>query len=74
VEIDVGATTQVGVVRSGDSYLSHSDTRVHFGLADRTRVDRVRIRWPSGRREEFSEIDANRFVRIREGEGMFEIP
>ena len=36
--------------RSGDSYLSHSDARLHFGLGTRTKADSVEVRWPHGSR------------------------
>ena len=57
-------------VRGDGSYLSHSDTRVHFGIGAATRVTRVEIRWPSGRAETATALDANRFYVAREGEGM----
>ena len=70
VEIDVGSTTQVDEVRSGGSYLSHNDMRIHFGLGPALGVDAVRIRWPSGRAEVLTDVDANQFVNVREGEGI----
>ena len=70
VEIDVGSTTQVDEVRSGGSYLSHNDMRIHFGLGEATIVNAVRIRWPSGNTEVLSDVDRNQFVNIREGEGI----
>jgi hypothetical protein len=68
VEIDAGGRTQVGEVRSGGSYLSHNDMRVHFGLGTEKRVDRVRIRWPDGNTETLNGMDAGRYVTIREGD------
>jgi enediyne biosynthesis protein E4 len=53
--------------RSGDSYLSHSDARLHFGLGTRTKVDSVEVRWPNGTVQRFAEIPANTFVKIVEG-------
>ncbi|HET7221324.1 MAG TPA: CRTAC1 family protein [Vicinamibacterales bacterium] len=53
--------------RSGDSYLSHSDARLHFGLGTRTKVDAVEVRWPNGTVQRFGEIPANTFIRIVEG-------
>ena len=74
VEIEVGGKTQVAEVRSGASYLSHNDMRIHFGLGDVTRVDRVRIRWPNGNVEELEEgIEADRFLWVREGEGVISV-
>ena len=66
VELTAGGRTQVHEVRSGGSYLSHNDMRLHFGLGMATRVDRIRIRWPNGNVEELPGIDADRFVTIKE--------
>ena len=44
----VGPVTLVRTVDGGGSYLSASDPRVHFGLGDASRVDRLEVRWPSG--------------------------
>ena len=67
VEITAGGRTQTAEVRSGGSYLSHNDLRVHFGLGETTLVDRVRIRWPAGTVEEFGPVEVDRFVTVREG-------
>ena len=37
----------VDEVRSGSSYVSNSDMRVHVGLGKETKVDSVEVRWPS---------------------------
>ena len=66
VEIQADGKTQVGEVRSGGSYLSHSDMRLHFGLGAASRVDRIRIRWPNGNVEELPGMEADRFVTIPE--------
>ena len=67
VEIDAGGRTRVGEVRSGGSYLSHNDMRVHFGLGETERVDEIRIRWPSGATETLDGVDADRYVTVHEG-------
>ena len=59
---------QTAEVRGGSSYLSHNDLRLHFGLGDRTAVDRISIRWPSGTSQTIGPVPANRFIRITEGE------
>ena len=43
-----GDLTQVDEVRSGDSYLSQSDLRLHFGLESEQKIDSIQVRWPSG--------------------------
>jgi hypothetical protein len=60
---------QVAEVRSGGSYLSHNDMRVHFGLGRRTRVPPVKVRWPEGAVERFEGLRPNGIHVIRQGQG-----
>jgi hypothetical protein len=57
-------------VRSGGSYLSQSDLRVHFGLGKAQRVELLEIRWPSGQVDTLKNLDANRLVYVKEGQGI----
>jgi enediyne biosynthesis protein E4 len=61
-------------VRSGSSYISSSDLRLHFGLGSASAIDRIAVRWPSGLREVFQfigkEQSVDRFVTLVEGKGM----
>ena len=68
VEIDAGGRTQIGEVRSGGSYLSHNDMRVHFGVGSAQRVERIRIRWPDGKAETRGAMNTRQYVTIREGD------
>src|SRR5688572_7650217 len=71
VTIQAGSRRQVTEVRSGGSYISHNDTRVHFGLGTATSVDRVTVRWPNGTLETLgSAVAADRFYVVREGAGI----
>jgi enediyne biosynthesis protein E4 len=70
VTIQAGSRRQVAEVRSGGSYISHSDTRVHFGLGTATSVDRVTVRWPNGTLEALGSAAADRFYVVREGAGI----
>ena len=56
-------------VVSGASYCSQSDLRVHFGLGQATKIDRVLVRWPDGTREAFGVPGIDRFVDIAKGHG-----
>lgn len=51
-------------VSSTYGYLAASRARVHFGLADAERVDRLEVRWPDGGRGRFSDLPADRSVRV----------
>jgi enediyne biosynthesis protein E4 len=67
VTVRAADLVQRGMRHSGDSYLSHSDARLHFGLGTHTKVDSVEVRWPNGTVQRFGEAAANSFVRIVEG-------
>jgi enediyne biosynthesis protein E4 len=56
-------------VRSGSSYLSSSDLRLHFGLGTATKIDRVEIDWPSGLKESFSSPPVDHIISLTEGTG-----
>jgi hypothetical protein len=64
-----GGMAQVDEVRSGGSYISQNDLRVHFGLGDATRVDRLEVRWPSGLVEEWTDLAADQILERVEGTG-----
>ncbi len=70
VKLVAGGLTQVDEVRAGDSYLSHSDWRLHFGLARARVVDELTIRWPSGATEKLPKLAVNRALTIVEGKGI----
>jgi len=58
---------QIDEVRSGGSYYSQNDLRVHFGLDQAKKVDSVEIRWPSGTVDTLKDLDVNRLYVIQEG-------
>ena len=62
-----GDLTQVDEVHSGRSYQSHFGLRLHFGLGNRTRVDRIEIRWIGGGKDVLTDIAPNQLVTIVEG-------
>jgi len=69
VSMTAGGLTQMDEVRSADSFLSSSDVRLHFGLGDASRIDRVKICWPDGTSEERTGLAADREYSIRQGDG-----
>ena len=69
LKITAQGTTQTGDVRSGGSYLSQNDLRVHFGLGSATKVDVVEIRWPSGTVNVLKNLPADKFYPVLEGKG-----
>jgi hypothetical protein len=67
--VKAGTRTLVDEVRSGSSYISNSDMRVHFGLGAVTKIDRVEIHWPSGLTERFADLTADAIQTVKEGSG-----
>ena len=72
VKVVAGDLTQKDEVRSGDSYISQSDLRLHFGLEKRTRIDLIEIRWPSGAIDKVTGVGVNKILTIKEGQGLIE--
>jgi hypothetical protein len=72
VKVVSGDLIQRDEVRSGDSYISQSDFRLHFGLEKRSKVDLVEVRWPSGNIDKIVDAKVNSIVTIKEGAGIIE--
>jgi hypothetical protein len=70
VRLVTAAGRQVQEVRGGGSYYSQNDLRVHFGLGEATRIDRLEIRWPNGLEEAFADVGIDRIVTLKEGSGV----
>jgi hypothetical protein len=69
VSLEQGGPVQVSEIRSGGSYLSHNDMRVHFGLGRRTTIPPVKVRWPDGTVEWFDHLTPNGIHVIQQGHG-----
>jgi hypothetical protein len=72
VKVVSGDLTQVDEVHSGGSYLSQNDLRLHFGLANHSKVDVVEVRWPSGTMDRLTNLKVNEIFTIKEGIGIVE--
>jgi hypothetical protein len=69
-KVTSGEHTQQDEVRSGGSYLSQNDLRLHFGLGKHAGADKVEVTWPSGAKETFVNLAADRFYVVQEGKGV----
>jgi enediyne biosynthesis protein E4 len=70
IRVKAGSRILVDEVRSGSSFISNNDMRVHFGLGAVTKVDWVEVRWPSGLLERFDSLPADTFHTLKEGGGV----
>jgi hypothetical protein len=68
VTLTAGGRVQRAQIMGGASYCSASDLRLHFGLGSARSAERVMIRWPSGRLENYTNLPANQLTHITEGQ------
>lgn len=66
ITLRAGGKTWTAVRLAGDSYLSSSDPRVHFGLGRESKIESVTVRWPSGRTQTLRGLTADRIIRVDE--------
>ena len=69
VTVTANGQTQMDEVRSGGSYISQSDFRLHFGLGKATAAN-LSVRWVGGKVENFTAVGAGQVVTIQEGKGI----
>jgi hypothetical protein len=60
VRLYTGKEVMTRQVNPAGGYLSQSSKTVHFGLGDRTKIDKVEITWPSGTRQEIKNPEMNK--------------
>jgi hypothetical protein len=70
ISIVAGGMTQTDEIHSGGSYLSQNDLRVHFGLGSAEKIQSVTIHWPSGKVETLSNLAADKYYSVLEGQGI----
>lgn len=66
VSVSAGGRTQVAERRSSSGYLSQNDHRMHFGLGKAEKVDRIEVRWPSGRTQILTDVRPRRLLLLEE--------
>jgi enediyne biosynthesis protein E4 len=67
---EVGGNKQLREVHSGTGYISQDDMRLHFGLGQAEKVDRLVVRWPDGHQEVITDVIGNRMITIAYGRGI----
>ena len=66
VTVTAGGKKQVEEVRSGTSYLSQNELTLHFGLGAATKAEKVEIRWPSGKVQVLTGVQADQTLAVKE--------
>ena len=72
IEVVAGGRRHIDEVRSGGSYISQNDLRVHVGLGPATSIDQLIVHWPSGLTEKLHDLAVGRFLTVQEGKGIVE--
>jgi hypothetical protein len=67
VRIRAGELSQMREIYGGGSYLSQSDLRANFGLGKAAKIEMVEVSWPSGLKQSFKDVEADKFYLIEEG-------
>ena len=70
VTLNAAGTMQFNEVRSGASYLSQNDLRLHFGLGAAEKMETVEVSWPSGQKEMLRDLPGDFIYAITEGKGI----
>jgi hypothetical protein len=66
VKLTSNGHAQIDEVRSGGSYLSQNGLRLHFGLGEAVRIERIDVAWPSGQTQTLFDQPIDRVLQIRE--------
>ncbi len=66
LRVETTGRSLVRVLQPQAGYLSGNDPRVHFGLGDATRVERLEVRWPSGRTQAWTRLEVDRYWVLEE--------
>ncbi len=68
VRLVAGGRTQVRSVGGAASYLGHSDVRLHFGLGQAERVERLEVLWPDGAAARLEDLPVDEAVVVKRGD------
>ena len=66
VEVFAAGKRQTAERVAGSGYLSQDDARLHFGLGAATIIDKLIVRWPSGREQTLEKLAVDRILIVEE--------
>jgi len=69
VRLSTGGLRQMRIRSAGSGFQGQSEGTLHFGIGTAGRVDLLRVEWPSGLVEQFTNLPADHLVEIVEGQG-----
>jgi hypothetical protein len=66
VKVTADGKVQTAQKKSTTGYLSQNDPRMHFGLAKNEIIDRIEIKWPSGKLQVLENVKVNQILPVKE--------
>jgi hypothetical protein len=66
VTIETASSRQVSIIKAASGYLGSGDPRAHFGLGEDSRIQRLWIRWPSGREQMLEDLPVDQYRVVEE--------
>jgi hypothetical protein len=66
IEVDSAGKRWTAERVAGSGYMSQDDGRVHFGLGALTAIDKLTVKWPSGRDQTLEKLDVDRVLTVQE--------
>ena len=66
IKLIAGGKTQSAQKKSASGYLSQNDSRIHFGLDKNTDIEKIEIKWPSGKFQVLEHLKANQILTVKE--------
>jgi len=66
IKLTSGGKVYTAQKKSTTGYLSQNDPRIHFGLAKNEMIDKIEIRWPSGKLQVLENIKVNQILPVKE--------
>ena len=73
IRVVAGGISQIREIAGGGSYLSQSDLRANFGLGNADRAETVEVGWPSGQKQVFRNLEADKFYLVEEGQNQIKL-
>jgi len=72
VTVTAGGKKQVLINQWSTGYLSNNDPRLHIGLGNEKKIETMEIHWSDGKEEIYRNIDADRYITIKQGTGLIQ--
>lgn len=66
IKIIAGGKVQTAQKKSTTGYLSQNDSRIHFGIVKNDIIEKIEIKWPSGKFQVLENVEANQILTVKE--------